>query len=147
MRGHQDPARFLLWAIIIGAVAIFLTAMYAPEVKAHKPTPTWQRAYVTGYSTRENLTGCYAPGRCRTACGRDLNDRAMWVAANPRHGLGCGQKIMVCSKGHCVQAIVMDKTASYFDFEFTYALAVATGAPRSYPEFADPRYVVWRKVY
>ena len=114
----------------------------------------WYRAYVTAYSTRENLTGCYAPGqhwwqvrKCRTACGKNLDDRKFWVAANPRWGLGCGQVLQICKDKRCVYAQVMDATASAFDFEFTYALAVATGAPRSYPGFADPRFVVWRKVY
>jgi len=113
---------------------------------AHIPSKGWHKAYVTAYSTRENLTGCYAPGKCRTACGTLLNDNKFTVAANPRWGLGCGQLIGVCGK-RCAIATVMDKTASYFDFEFTYALAVYTGAPRSYPGFADPRYVQWRKVY
>ena len=146
MKTH-DPARFLLWAILLGVVAIILTVIYAPQAKAHKPKAGWQRAYVTGYSTRENLTGCYAPGRCRMACGRDLNDNLYTVAANPRHGLGCGQKIIVCNRGKCVKAVVMDRTASHFDFEFTVALAYATGSPRGYPAFATPRWVVWRKVW
>ena len=114
----------------------------------------WHKAWVTGYSTREFLSGCYATGKhpwqqrlCRTACGVNLDDRKYWVAANPRHGLGCGQVIQVCVKRRCLYAQVMDRTASFFDFEFTYALAVATGAPRSYPGFADPRWVVWRTVY
>jgi len=114
----------------------------------------WTRGFVTAYSTREPLSGCYAPGQhwwqqrlCRTACGVDLDDRKYWVAANPRWGLGCGQVIQVCVKRRCLYAQVMDATASAFDFEFTWALAVATGAPRSYPAFADPRFVVWRTVY
>ena len=130
--------------LVLLAVAAAATAV---ALQAQAKNGPWHRAFVTGYSTRANLTGCYAPGRCRTACGVDLDDSKFWVAANPRWGLGCGQVIQICVNRRCVYAQVMDKTASHFDFEFTYALAVMTGAPRSYPGFADPRWVVWRKVY
>ena len=135
----------VLLAVAAAAVAVVLQAQAADP---------WKRAWVTAYSTRENLTGCYAPGqhwwqvrKCRTACGKNLDDRKYWVAANPRWGLGCGQVLQICKDKRCVYAQVMDATASAFDFEFTWALAVATGAPRSYPAFANPRFVVWRKVY
>ena len=128
-------------------LGIVVALYYLGNANAHtKPGKGWNTAHVTGYSTRENLTGCYAPGQCRTACGVNLNDRKFWVAANPRWGLGCGQRIQVCGK-RCAIATVMDKTASHFDFEFTYALAVSTGAPNNYPGFANPRYIKWRKYY
>ena len=130
----------------MGAMRILLATVFAALVSVPSAQAgVWHKAYVTGYSTRENLTGCYSPGKCRTACGVNLDDSKFWVAANPRWGLGCGQKIIICNKGRCVKAVVMDRTASRFDFEFTYALALATGAPKSYPAFADPRWITWRK--
>jgi hypothetical protein len=140
------------------ALAVALLAVVAVAVAraaAPRPDPAPVRAYVTGYSTRENLTGCYAPGRCRTACGTLLDDRAYTVAANPRHGLACGARIVICggpvsrtfprSSGptRCHRATVTDRTASSFDFELTIALACATGARCSYPAFASPRWVRW----
>ena len=149
-QGKLLVTRVLFRIVILAAVAA-VAIVIATKASAADP---WKRAWVTGYSTRENLTGCYAPGKypwqqrlCRTACGKNLDDRKYWVAANPRWGLGCGQVLQICKDKRCVYAQVMDATASAFDFEFTYALAVATGAPRSYPGFADPRFVVWRKVY
>lgn len=128
-------------AIATVAVIFLLLSLFRGTPAAH--ASPWLRAYVTGYSTREHLTGCYAPARCRMACGGLLDDRRYTVAANPRLGLRCGQRIVVCGNG-CHVALVADRTASRFDFEFTYALAVATGAPRGYPGFATPRVIVWR---
>ena len=146
MRLHLAAA-----AVALAAAALPAALPASPAAPAAQP---WQRAWVTGYSTREWLTGCYAtlgrPGQhhaCRTACGQLLDDRQLWVAANPRHGLGCGQRIQVRAGGRTVVATVMDRTASHFDFEFTVALACRTGARCAYPAFADPRAVSWRRVY
>jgi len=107
--------------------------------------PTWKVAHVTAYSTRENLTGCYAPGKCRTACGNLLNDKAFTVAANPRWGLGCGSRILFCNARRCHTSTVTDRTGSYFDFEFSYALAMATG--QTSRNWDSPRYVTWKRLY
>jgi hypothetical protein len=147
-RRTTEPAGLV--SVVLLAIMLLLVVGWAV---ATARAASWKRGYVTGYSTRENLTGCYAPGRCRTACGTLLDDRAYTVAANPRHGLGCGQRIVVCGRSRafpgtrerCHRATVTDRTASYFDFELTIALACATGARCAYPAFADPRWITWRK--
>jgi hypothetical protein len=105
----------------------------------------WHTGLVTAYSTRENLTGCTSPGVCHTACGSLLNDRLFTVAANPRWGLGCGARIKFCFLDKCKIATVTDRTASYFDFEFTYALALATGQTNR--TWDSPRRVRWQRAY
>lgn len=107
---------------------------------------SWLRAYVTAYSTRENLTGCRTTnGRraCWMACGGVLRDSAFTVASNPRLGLRCGTRLEICGHG-CHYATVTDRTGSRFDMELSRALAIATGAPRF--AFDAPRMVVWRIV-
>lgn len=132
----KEPVTPRFVAIVFGGLLLAIVAVAVARAEV------WRRAYVTGYSTRENLTGCYSPGRCRTACGGLLDDAGYTVAANPRLGLGCGRKIVVCSR-RCHRATVTDRTASYFDFELSYALACATGRC-GYPRFADPRSIRWR---
>ena len=119
---------------------------FSPSAGAAEQHNPYRAAKVVGYSTHENLTGCYAPHRCHTACGRDLNDNAYTVAANPRHGLGCGARIQLCRRPgyRCVTALVADRTASVFDFELTIALSKATGGGR---DWAGARTLYWRRVY
>lgn len=125
-------------------VALFCAGLAVAAVAARVgDAHVWQRAYVTAYATFEHLEGCVAPGRCRTACGSWLDDRGRTVAANPRHGLGCGQRIVVCVGRRCSWATVTDRTGSSFDFEFSYALARATGASRL--GWDSPRRARWRK--
>ena len=104
--GRVDSGKLLVTSVLLRIVilAAIGTAAVVIAVEAQGRNGPWERAWVTGYSTRENLTGCYAPGKypwqqrlCRTACGVNLDDRKYWVAANPRHGLGCGQIIQVCA--------------------------------------------------
>ena len=93
---------------IVAALAAFVAVRATAGEQKAGP---WTRGFVTAYSTREPLSGCYAPGQhwwqqrlCRTACGVDLDDRKYWVAANPRWGLGCRQVIQVCVKRRCLYA-------------------------------------------
>lgn len=101
----------------------------------------WSTAHVTAYASFEALTGCHTPGVCYQACGGTLNDRAYTVASNPSLGLACGTRIIVCGS-RCVAATVEDRTASSFDMEFSYALALATGASSS--GWDSPRNIRWR---
>ena len=107
---------------------------------------TFQQATATAYSTREHLEGCQSPGRCRTACGSWLDDRAFTVAANPRLNLGCGQRLIVCRPVPrlCHRATVTDRTASGFGFEVSVALAAATG--RTGAAWDAPRTVLYRVI-
>lgn len=123
-------------ALAIGALFIFV-----PEAR---PADSYQRGVAVGYWTHTWLTGCVAPGRCVMACGGYLDDSRFTVASNPKWHLGCGQRLRICYR-RCVDAIVKDRTASIFDFEFTYALSLATGQPRS--NWAGPRTVRWRRIY
>jgi hypothetical protein len=102
------------------------------------------RGVAVGYWTHTWLTGCVSRGKCIMACGGYLNDNRYTVAVNPRWHLGCGQRLRICYR-RCVVAVVTDRTASRFDFEFTYALSLATGQPRS--NWAGPRTVRWQRVY
>jgi hypothetical protein len=97
-------------------------------------------ASAVGYSTHENLTGCYAPGKCRMACGGLLNDYAFTVAVNRRLGLRCNQRVRICDR-RCHNAIVKDVTLSGYDFELTYALALATG--QTSRAWSDPHRIKW----
>lgn len=108
------------------------------EASANVP---WLTAHVTAYASFENLTGCHTAGVCYQACGGTLNDRAYTVASNPSLGLACGTRIVVCGS-RCVEATVEDRTASSFDMEFSYALALVTGATPA--GWDSPRDVRWR---
>ena len=137
----------LLYGISHGSLlALMLSAALAFSPSARAVEQHYRAARVVGYSTHENLTGCYAPHRCRTACGHDLNDNAYTVAANPRHGLGCGARIQLCRRPgyRCVTALVADRTASVFDFELTIALSRATGGGR---DWSGARILYWQRVY
>ncbi len=126
----------------------------------------WGTATATAYSTQEALVGCNASG-CHTACGSLLNDRAYTVAANPALGLGCEARVEVCqlAAAHgaqrdaatgsdlprlkhaaaCHLATVTDRTGSAFSFEFSRALAYATGQRGA--AWDSPRMIRWRRVY
>lgn len=122
-------------------VLLLLVLVLSPSALA-----ALQPARVVGYASWENLTGCYAPGRCRTACGPLLDDSALTVAANPALGLGCGARIVLCRTPggrRCQPAVVMDRTASVFTFELTYRLSRLTGAPRA--GWDGPRTLWWRR--
>lgn len=125
---------------LLGALIVAL--IFVDSADAHPRQP----ARVVGYASWENLSGCYAPGRCRMACGRNLDDRAFTVAANPRHGLACGARIEICATKrlrHCVIARVADRTGSPFDFELTAALMRALGSRGA--GWDAPRSVWWRR--
>lgn len=104
----------------------------------------FQAASVVGYATTDvpALTGCYSPGRyqCRTACGTYLDDRAFTVAANPSFGLGCGQRLQLCTVGFrsCQLVRVEDRTGSRFGFELTPAVE---------RWFRWPSTLLWRKLW
>jgi hypothetical protein len=136
-----------LLALLLATAALAAAVASSPPADA---AGRWRSAHVTAYSTRENLTGCRGYFRsgeraCGTACPSPwgyLHDWQRTVAANPRLGLRCGARIVVCGT-RCSRATVTDSTASGFDMEFSYALAVATGAPRG-AGWDAPRYVRWR---
>ena len=140
-RGHnyvnyQGVVILFIKAILLCCI-VFGAMVFVGNIRA-------ATAWVTGYSTHENLTGCTSPGVCHTACGGLLIDRRRTVAANPKWGLGCGAKLRFCYRSKCATATVTDRTGSYFDFEFSYALALATG--QNPHNWASPRRVIWSRL-
>lgn len=125
-------------------ILILVTSIVLLFSASNAQAATSTSGVAVGYWTHTWLTGCVAPGRCVMACGGYLNDNNYTVATNPRWGLGCGQRLRICQK-RCVIATVTDRTASFFDFEFTYALSLALGQPKS--NWAGPRTVRWSKYY
>jgi hypothetical protein len=124
--------------LLLGAVAVAVGLTAGGQAKPEH----WGRAYVTAYSTSEQLTGCTRPGVCREACGGYLDDRRLTVAANPRLGLSCHAAVEFLYRSRVVRARVEDRTASSYAFEFSRALAAATG--RAGAAWDAPRWILWR---
>lgn len=146
--------------VLLGIVVLnflFASVLYASVAQASNG---WTTVGITAYSPTHDktLTGCsnkYVNGErvCYTACPAPhniLHDKEFTVAANPRMGLKCGDKVRFLKwangRFYAHNALVTDTTACtlwFCDFEFSYSLALATGQPPR--AWDNPRHISWQR--